>query len=159
MIGLADLMPPLYVAALYGASRLAALRGNARQMTVIDAVAFNWLLCTIEQSLVPYPDVVPTYMCTDVMTALWLSLRVKGKCSGIAEMFYIALIMFNAAFFFRHAFSPWTHWVGLSMLSWGQLLAIIWGVMRHDLAKVAERFAALLGVQRHMAFRRGKAER
>lgn len=156
---IAQLLPPLYVGALYAASRVALLRGNARQGIVVDALAFNWLCATLASAVIPYPNVVPAYICIDMMSALWLSLRVQGRCAGIAEVFYLALILFNAAFFFRRAFSPWTHWVGLSVISWGQLVAVTTGVLRHDLAKVAGHYSAFRWVRNHLGLRKKETQR
>lgn len=153
---ISEMMPPLYVAALYAVMRVATIRGNANQAIVIDALALNWLAATIASKAIPYPNVVPAYICIDMASALWLSLKVRGRVSGIAEIFYIALIIFNAAFFFARAFSPWTHWVGLSVISWGQLAAVTAGVLRHDLAKAAGHLPIVLWVRRHLAF--GKKE-
>jgi hypothetical protein len=88
----------------------------------------------------------------DIVSALWLSFRVRGMVAGIAEIFYIALIMFNAAFFFGKAFDPWTHWIGLSILSWGQLTGVLGGILRHELVRLTGRATSRLGLQRFVAF-------
>lgn len=144
-------MPALYVAALYGASRLATLRGNLRQVVVIDALMLNWLACEIARQSVPGGQLPAAFLCIDIVSALWLSFRVKGLCAGLAEIFYIALIIFNSAFFFANAFDAGIHWMGLSILSWGQLVAVTGGIMRRDLAEIARRASARLGLRRYLA--------
>lgn len=148
---ISDLMPTLYVAALYTVARLVHLRGNMRQGLVLDVLALNWLACSIANEVVGYPRVVAAYIVVDLVSALWLSRNVRGRVSGIAEIFYIALILFNAAYFFRHAFTPWTHWAGLSILSWGQLALVTGGIVRHDVVTSLDLLAARLGIKRHMA--------
>lgn len=143
---------PLYVAGLYGASRIASLRGNLRQAVVIDALMLNWFACEVARQTIPGAQLPAAYLCADISSALWLSLRVRGLCAGVAEIFYIALIMFNSAFFFARAFDEWTHWLGLSILSWGQLMLVTGGIVRHDLAKIARGAAAHFGLQRYLAF-------
>lgn len=156
---IADLMPPMYVAALYTASRLVHHRGNLRQGIVLDVLALNWLCCAIVQELVDYPTIIAAYMLIDLVSATWLSRNVRGKCAGIAEMFYLALILFNAAFFFAHAFSNWTHWTGLSIISWTQLLCVCGGILRHDIIEGFNRFAARFGFKPHLALGHRKAEK
>lgn len=152
-------MPPLYVAGLYGASRVATLRGNLRQVVVIDALMLNWLACEIARLTVPGEQLPAAFLCVDIVSALWLSMRVKGLVAGLAEIFYIALILFNAAFFFANAFDAWTHWIGLSILSWGQLVAVTGGIMRRDLVEIARGAAARLGLRRYLAIGNKEAER
>lgn len=149
---IADFMPPLYVAALYGASRLVAFRGNPRQGVVLDAIAVNWLACSIVREVVEYPNIIVAYMMIDIVTAFWLASKVRGKCSGIAEGFYLAQILFSAAYFFKDAFDSMTHWTGLSILSWGQLMAVTGGIMRNELRQALDRISTRLGVQRYLAF-------
>lgn len=156
---MAQFMPPLYLAFLYALSRFVAMRGNFNHALVLDALALNWLCCTVADLAIGYQNNVAAYICVDIASGLWLSLKVRGKCSGVAEIFYIALIIFNAAFFFRKAFSPWTHWVGLSMLSWGQLLAVTGGIFRHDLAQAAGHIPTLDVLRRHLGFRKKEASR
>lgn len=156
---IAYLMPPLYVASLYGASRLATLRGNLRQVVVIDALVLNWLACEFARLTVPGTELPAAFLCVDIVSALWLSMRVKGFVAGIAEIFYVAMILFNSAFFFANAFDEWTHWIGLSILSWGQLIGVLGGTIRHDLVKVARRAASGLGLRRYLAFGNEEAEK
>lgn len=144
-------MPPLYVAALYGGARLASVRGNLRQVVVIDVLLMNWLFCEIARQSVPGAQLPAAFLCVDIVSALWLSMRVNGLCAGIAEIFYIAQILFNAAFFFANAFNEWTHWIGLSILSWGQLVCVTGGMMRHDLVEVSRCAAARIGLRRYLA--------
>ena len=149
---LADFMPPLYVAALYGASRLATIYGNPRQLVVLDAMALNWLACEFAQIMVAYPRVVAAYICIDIASAIWISMKVKGRCAGIAEAFYVAMILFNSAFFFKGAFDEWTHWKGASIISWGQLIFVAGGMFRHGLGQIARRAVSSMGLQRYLAF-------
>lgn len=150
---ISESMPPLYVATLYGASRLASARWNLRQVVVIDLLMLNWLACAVVREWIPGQQIPAAFLCIDIATALWLSLRVRGLVAGVAEVFYIAIILFNSAFFFGKAFDEWTHWVGLSILSWGQLVCVMGGIMRHDLVEIGRRAAARLGVQRYLAIR------
>ena len=80
-------MPPLYVAALYGVSRLATIRGNLRQVVVIDALMLNWLICELARLSVPEVRLPAAYLSIDIASALWLSFRVRGVVAGIAEIF------------------------------------------------------------------------
>lgn len=150
---IADYLPPLYVGALYATSRYAGARGNERQGLVIDTLAVNWLLCELANLTVDYPRVVGAYIAIDVASALWLSFNVKGRVAGIAEAFYVALILWNATFFFANQFTPMTHWTGLSVLSWAQLAFVISGVARHDFYKAARSVGARLGLQRPYGLR------
>lgn len=152
-------MPPLYVAVLYAIARLVHLRGNMSQGLVLDVLAINWLASSIANELIGYPRVVAAYIIVDLVSALWLSRNVKGKTAGVAEVFYIALILFNAAFFFRHAFSEWTHWIGLSILSWGQIICVAGGIMRHDIIEAVDRLSSRFGVKRYLAFSNREAEK
>ena len=156
---IADFMPPLYVAALYTVARLVHLRGNMRQGLVLDVLALNWLVCSIANEVIDYPRIVAAYMIIDLVSAVWLSRNVKGKCAGVAEVFYIATILFNATFFFLTAFDQWTHWYGLSLISWGQLLCVTGGIARHDIAQYLDRLSARVGVKRYLAFRNQETDR
>lgn len=156
---ISEVMPALYVAALYGASRLAGLHGNLRQVVVIDVLMVNWLVCAFARAYIPGGQLPAAFLCVDIATALWLSLRVKGLVAGVAEVFYIAIIMFNSAFFFANAFNEWTHWIGLSILAWGQLLAVTVGVLRRDLIKIAGRAIPGIGLLRRLAIRNKEIER
>lgn len=149
----------LYLIVLYVASRLVAMRGEFHQSVVIDALAVNWLASEMANVFIGYPNNVVAYMGIDLTSALWLSYRVPGFCAGLAEMFYVAFIMFNAAYFFRSAFDAWTHWVGLSLLSWGQLFAVTGGVMRHDLAEAYGHRTTFDWVRRRLAIGKKEAGR
>lgn len=155
---IADYLPPLYVAALYASSRYAGARGNERQGLVIDTLAVNWLLCELANQAIDYPRVVGAYIAIDVASALWLSFNVKGKVAGIAQAFYVALILWNAAFFFMNQFTPMTHWTGLSIVSWTQLAFVISGIARHDIYKAFSGVRARLGVFRYLGFGKKKAD-
>lgn len=148
---LAQFMPAFYVAALYGVSRLAATKGNPRHASVIDVLLVNWAVCDLATYIISGPRLPAAFLCIDIASALWLALRVRGAVSGVAEIFYIALILFNTLFFFASAFDAWVHWVGLSILSWGQLGAVSGGIMRNDLVEIARRAGARLGLRRFVA--------
>lgn len=155
---IAEYLPPLYVAAIYASSRLAAMRGNERQGLVIDALALNWLLCELANLAIDYPRVVGAYITVDVASALWIY-SVKGRVAGIAQAFYVGMILWNAAFFFMQQFTPMTHWTGLSVLSWAQLAFVVTGVARHDIAKLLSGLGARVGLQRHLGIGEKKTEK
>lgn len=148
---IADFMPLLYVASLYCGQRIALMRGNARQGLVIDALAFNWLCCEIARVVISYPHLVPAYITIDVASAFWLSFNVRGRVAGIAEAFYVGMVLWNSAFFFMKAFQPMAHWWGLSVLSWGQVFFVMGGIVRHDLASLARAALSRLGLRRSLA--------
>jgi len=154
----ADYLPSLYVAALYGVSRWVAARGNHRQGIVVDTLAVNWLLCELANQTIDYPRVVAAYIAIDVASALWLSYNVKGRVAGLAQMFYAALILWNGFFYFLEQFTPMTHWYGLSALSWAQLVVVVGGITRHDIAQVSRGAWSRLGLRRYLGFGNKKAD-
>lgn len=144
-------MPPLYVAGLYGASRVASLRGNLRQVVVVDVLLVNWLVCEFARLSIDGQQLPAAFLAVDIVSALWLSFRIRGVAAALAEIFFVAQIIFNSAFFFAHAFDEWTHWIGLSILSWGQLLAVSGGILRHDLVEITRRAVSRLGLRGYLA--------
>lgn len=155
----AEYLPSLYVAGLYMAQRLAYLRGNMWHGMVVDAMAFNWLCSTLASILVPYPYLVPVYIAIDFCSALWLSRMVAGRVAGIAEIFYVGMIMWNSTFFFMSAFSPMDHWWGLSILAWGQFVFVTGGVLRHDIIEAVRNLAARLRLRDYLAIGNWKAKK
>ena len=155
----AEYLPPLYVAGLYLAQRLAYLRGNRRQGMVVDALALNWLVATLASIIMPYPELVPAYIVIDFCSALWLSRMVAGRVAGVAEIFYVGMILWNSAFFFMSAFSPMDHWWGLSILAWGQFAFVTGGVLRHDIVEAARNLTSRFGVHDYLAFSDREADK
>ena len=101
----------------YTVARLVHRRGNMRQGLVLDVLALNWLACSIANG-----NGLPKGGSRLASSSIWFlhcgcRANVRGV-SGIAEIFYIALILFNAAYFFRH-FHAVDALPVFSILSWG----------------------------------------
>lgn len=156
--GLASYEPIAYLALLYGAVRLAAVRGNGQQRVVLDVIFIVWVACSvIREAFGDSPHVAFGYMLVDIVAALWLASKVRGRVSGIAETFFLSMILFNFVIWSRGEINSWMHWTGLALLSLGQIIGVVGGILRHELRGIVSRAAARLGLRGRLAVRKGKA--
>lgn len=143
--------PVLYLCLFYAVSRLAGARGNGQQRFVLDVVFIVWAICSILREAIGYHEHLPlAYVAVDSAAALWLASKERGRVSGIAETWFLGMILFNFIIWSKGE-SGWMLWTVGAALSIGQIIHIAGGIMRHEIRGLATRAAARLGLRRHLA--------